>query len=196
MNKNIYCIRHGEAVHNVNYRKYGSSTFTDMNYKDTELTELGQYESIVLGNEWKEKHNIELVIVSPLTRALDTCMNIFGGMDVPIFCLESTREYPCGLHTCNIRKDVTILSSKYPRIQFLDFETNHDSMWNPNNKETIESLNHRIEIFKRFVSDRAETNIALVGHNSFISKMKDNRLNYIDNGETELKHCHPYKISL
>ena len=35
MSKNLYCIRHGLAEHNINYLKYGCKTFYDPNFVDT-----------------------------------------------------------------------------------------------------------------------------------------------------------------
>jgi broad specificity phosphatase PhoE len=196
MNKQIYCIRHGESVHNVNYKKNGVSAFTDPNCVDSELTNFGQEQSILLSRNWTCKYNIELILVSPLTRTLDTCMNIFGDTDIPIFCIEGLREYPCGSHTCNKRKDISFLSTKYSRIQFINFNDNKDVYWNPNEEETISSLNNRILKVKEFISKRPENNIAIVGHNSFLSKMIYNELKYIEHGKQEIKHCEPilYKI--
>ena len=52
------------------------------------------------------------------------------------------------------------------------------------------------ELFKSYVSLRSETNIAFVNHSSFIGQMKDKAIKYLDNGEEELKHCHPYLMKL
>ena len=41
MSKILYCIRHGLAEHNINYQKYGVSTFYDSKYVDTSLILLG-----------------------------------------------------------------------------------------------------------------------------------------------------------
>lgn len=35
MEKILYCIRHGESLHNVLYKKYGSDIFSHLEYKDT-----------------------------------------------------------------------------------------------------------------------------------------------------------------
>mgnify|MGYP001169291272 CR=1 FL=1 len=36
--------------------------------------------------------------------------------------------------------------------------------------------------------------IAIVSHSGFIGRYKDKYIRYIENGDTELKHCFPYEI--
>ena len=47
-----------------------------------------------------------------------------------------------------------------------------------------------------YLKNRKEKNIAIVGHNSFFGQFKDNHIGYIENGDSELKHCYPYKFIL
>ena len=77
MSKNLYCIRHGLAEHNVNYLKYGCKTFYDPNFVDTSLVEEGFKQASNLGETWLNKKDpsetgsaisdIELVIKKELT---------------------------------------------------------------------------------------------------------------------------------
>ena len=103
MSKLLYCIRHGLAEHNINYSKYGLSTFYDPNYVDTSLIPEGFQQAIELRNNWKQLNSIELVIVSPLKRTLQTAVELFKDHPVPMIALECVREYPMGLQTCNKR---------------------------------------------------------------------------------------------
>ena len=73
---------------------------------------------------------------------------------------------------------------------------NYDELWYPEREETIDELNKRITKTFEFIKYRSEQNIAFVNHNSFIEKMKDNHISYIENGEKEFKHCSPYLIEL
>ena len=79
---NIFCIRHGESTHNILYQQWGMKTFFDKNFYDTNLTLNGINQSIELGNKWDNKDKIDLVIVSPLSRTLQTAMNIFKDTNV------------------------------------------------------------------------------------------------------------------
>ena len=81
---NLYLIRHGEAQHNVLFKQHGMKTFFDQNYCDTKLTELGYNQAIRLGETWEEIDKIDLVLVSSLTRTLQTAQNIFKDKNIKI----------------------------------------------------------------------------------------------------------------
>jgi len=196
MNKTLYCIRHGEALHNELYKIKGSQVFYNKDYIDTVLTPKGETQSLDLGKYWLNKNEIELVIVSPLKRTLQTAYNIFKDKDIPIISLEFTREYPMGLHTCNKRSNLEELKILYPTIDFSTIFENKDMLWNNKREETIGELNLRIGELYYYINNRPEKKIAFVNHSSFIGQMKDNHIKYLDNGEEELKHCYPYEMNL
>ena len=196
MSKSLYCIRHGLAEHNINYFKYGCKTFYDPKFVDTSLVEEGFKQASTLGETWSEINDIELVVVSPLKRALQTTTRIFRGKSVPIIVFELAREYPIGGHTCNKRSQKEYLMNTFPKINFDDIKGGEDHLWDPEKEESIHELDLRINIFKKFIEKRPEKNIALVSHASFIGQLKDKHIKYIENGEEELKHCYPYLIEL
>lgn len=196
MTKNLYCIRHGQALHNVLYKKYGSDIFLNLEYKDTLLTPLGHEQSINLSKTWKNLNEIQLVVVSPLKRTLQTAQNIFNNKDVPMIALDYCREFPLGLHTCNKRSSKDELSILYPNVDFSNLQTNYDELWFPNRLETKDELNNRIKQTLKFIESRPEKNIAFVNHNSFIGQLKDQKILLMDNGGQELKHCHPYLMKI
>lgn len=196
MSKTIYCIRHGLSLHNQLYHKYGSKTFYDKDYFDTPLLPEGRLQADLLNKNWEDINKIELVIVSPLKRTLETANIIFNNIKVPIIALENSREFPLGLHTCNKRSNKEELELLYPHINFDDLKSNKDNLWNSEEEENIDSLNLRIKLIKNYIKNRPEKNIAFVNHSSFIGQMKDKHIKYLDNGEEELKHCYPYKMLL
>ena len=196
MNKNIYLIRHGEAQHNINYLKYGSKTFYDINFIDTKLTPNGHKQSSDLNKLWKNINDIEIVLVSPLYRTLETATNIFKNYNIPIISLEDLREFPNTKHTCNKRSDKSILLKNFSHINFDNIQYEKDNIWNDNIEENITSLNIRIENIKNYIKNLNYNNICIVGHSSFIGQMIFNKIALLDNGDEELKHCFPYKINL
>ena len=80
MSKLLYLIRHGYALHNELFLKNGCNPliFRSSEVFDAPLTQYGHDQSIQLGYNWKNKHKVELVVVSPLMRTLETAMNIFA----------------------------------------------------------------------------------------------------------------------
>lgn len=196
MEKILYCIRHGESLHNVLYKKYGSDIFSHIEYKDTLLTPLGHKQSKNLSKTFNNIDEIELIIVSPLKRTLQTAKNIFESKKIPMISLDYCREYPLGLHTCNKRSSKEELEILYPDIDFQDLKTNFDETWLPDRLETIDELETRIKKFLNFVKNRPEKKIAFINHSGFIGQMKDKHIKYLDNNEEELKHCYPYEFKL
>ena len=195
MIKNLYLIRHGHSLHNELFHKIGVKAFRTPETIDSPLTNEGHLQSIELGQSWTKKREIELVLVSPLTRTLETAMNIFGDTDIPMISDEFLREYPIGEDTCNKRSSLTLLKNKYPRVDF-NLKTDQDTLWTKDYRETIVELEQRLDEMVKYLQNRKEKNIAIVGHSSFFGQFKDNHIGYIENGDEELKHCYPYEYIL
>jgi len=133
--------------------------------------------------------------VSPLTRTLETAMNIFGDTDIPMISEEFLREYPIGEDTCNQRSSLTHLKNKYPKVDF-HLTTDGDTLWSSDYRETIDELEQRLDQMVKYLQNRKEKNIAIVGHSSYFGQFKDNHIGYKENGDEELKHCYPYEFIL
>ena len=195
MIKNLYLIRHGQSLHNELFHKIGVKAFRIPATIDAPLTNEGHLQSIELGQSWQNKNEIELVLVSPLTRTLDTAMNIFGDTDIPMVSEEFLREYPIGEDTCNKRSSLTLLKNKYPRIDF-NLISDQDTLWTSEYRETIDELEQRLDKMVKYLQNRKEINIAIVGHSSYFGQFKDNHIGYKENGDEDLKHCYPYEFIL
>jgi len=195
MIKNLYLIRHGHSLHNELFYKIGVKAFRIPATIDAPLTNEGHLQSIELGNTWQKKSEIELVLVSPLTRTLETAMNIFGDTDIPMVSEEFIREYPIGEDTCNKRSSLTLLKNKYPRIYF-NLISDQDTLWTSEYRETIDELEQRLDKMVKYLQNRKEKNIAIVGHSSYFGQFKDNHIGYKENGDEDLIHCYPYEFIL
>lgn len=192
MNKSLFLIRHGHALHNEFFMKMGVKAFRIPEVIDSPLTSVGVQQATDLSQRWKKKKDIELVLVSPLKRCLETANIIFKDTQIPILCQEFLREYPIGEDTCNMRSPTNYLKNDYPNIDFSDIQLQIDSLWTEE-RETIDQLNHRIETMIQYIQKRKETKIAIISHSSYLGQYKDNKICYIENGDKELKHCYPYE---
>ena len=188
--KNIFCIRHGQGFHNTDFLKFGRSAYYDPERADPHLTQIGVNQAEFLNKYWGELNNIDVVLVSPLTRCLQTATHIFKGVDVPMIALESAREYPMGQQYSNKRSQKFLLMKEYPHVNFADLQTNEDTLWDSNNYETLTNLERRVNEVKKILENRTEKKIALVTHSTFLMKLL---FDTVDEDESkELKHCHPY----
>ena len=189
MKKNIYLIRHGYALHNKLFSEIGTRAY--MEYQDTPLLEEGYIMSKNLNKNWMEKNNIQLVLISPCRRTLETAQFIFMNTNKVLLSKDFLIEYPIGgEEICNKRRNLDELKYIYPNIIF--DENENEPYW-PEEKETLSSLNNRIQELINFISTRPEDTIAIIGHSSFFGQMKDNKIGDENN---ELCHCCPYKIEI
>ena len=190
--KTIYCIRHGTALHNELYKYIGNRAFTE--FKDTHLTTKGYNESINLGETWNKINDIDLVLVSPLTRTLQTAMNIFKNKKVKILAIDELMEHPQSKDICNQRLDKNILLNQYPNIDFSKISDDHLLYWENkyNFTNELERLKKRIIEFKLVLNTFNEKNIVIISHSSFLRQLMFNK---IDNNY-ELLHCFPYEYNI
>tara|TARA_B110000285_G_scaffold27138_1_gene26614 strand:+ start:3024 stop:3632 length:609 start_codon:yes stop_codon:yes gene_type:complete len=195
MSKILHLVRHGHSLHNELFHKIGVQAFRIPLTIDSPLTNEGHLQSIELGQSWQNKKEIELVLVSPLTRTLETCMNIFGDTEIPIISQEFLREYPIGEDTCNKRSSLSLLKNRFPKIEF-QLDVDQDTLWTEDHRENMIELEQRLEKMITYLQKRPEKNIAIIGHSSFFGQFKDNHIGYIENGDEELKHCWPYEFIL
>ena len=192
MSKVVYFIRHGYALHNDLFWSIGTDAYK--NYQDTPLLHKG-YEQ---ANECKKKHverwqgklkNIDIVLVSPLSRTISTALSIFG--DTKHYCtkfiaLDCLMEYPQGGdEICNKRKKIEILKDNYPTIDFSELRGDH---WG-DNKESIEGLEERIDTMVKYIQKLDANRIAVVSHSSFLGQYLHKK---IGDEHNELEHCFPF----
>ena len=192
--KNIFCIRHGLAFHNVLGQEIGSKAYYLEKCFDAPLVDKGILQAKELGNKWDNLEKIQKVFVSPLTRTLQTAENIFRNhTGVKIIALDRIKEFPQGMEICNKRRERKELEGNFKRIDFSELDSDADQMWREERFETIEELQKRIEEFKIFLKNIDDENIAVVSHSSFLKEML---FGYIGDDSNQLNHCHPYKLDI
>ena len=192
--KNIICIRHGKAFHNVLSDKIGEKAFSLKESFDAPLVEEGILQAKELGKNSKQLKKIDIVFVSPLTRTLQTAENIFKkNKIVRIVALDKIKEFPQGIEFCNKRRNRIELKEKFKKVDFSLLDSDSDQMWRKDSYEKIEELKERIEEFKQFIINENYNNIAIVSHNNFLKELLFQNCG----DETyNLDHCNPYKLDL
>lgn len=188
--KTLYCIRHGYALHNYLYKVIGTEAFTDEQFRDTNLLETGIQQAKKLGETWSDIEKVELILVSPSIRTLNTARYIFKGKNIPMISLDFLLEYPLGEHICNRRRDIDDLKYMFPSI---NFEIKDNVLNWSEHKETIDELNFRVNELLKWIQQRPEKTIAIVGHSSSLGQFKNKLL---ETDGDELKHCHPYVVNI
>ena len=193
MNKQVIFIRHGYALHNDLFWKLGKNAYSD--YVDTPLLNRGFLQAYHCREMFiKEFENLgrrpDIILVSPLTRTLQTAMCIFSN-DTKMRALDCLVEYPQGgFEKCNIRKQKKVLETIYPSVDFKEIDQN--LLWSEQ-EESIDELNGRINKLWDYIGSLEEKLIVVVSHSSYIGQLKDKKMG---DEENELKHCYPYVMNV
>jgi len=166
--KTVLCIRHGESTFNAAWR----ANAVDPLHFDAPLSAVGheqvrQARTAVLG------YPVELVITSPLTRALQTTVRLFGDhpsaprIEVSAILRERAES------SCDVGRSPTDLSAEFPALDFGHL----DGVWwhaegIPDHRgvciEPVPVVQARVAEFRGHLSSRPESIVAVVGHGTFL----------------------------
>ena len=113
MPKIVHCIRHGQSTFNAHFTEHGE----DPGHFDAPLTELGRSQVAERAPELRQ-HSYELVVTSPLTRAIQTTMGLFethpASPTILVECLH--REHLES--SCDVGRAVSHLAQDFPYLHF------------------------------------------------------------------------------
>jgi len=184
--KTIYFIRHAEGTHNQAAREAGTDNVLigDMKFWDAPLNTTGVDQALDFRHDVisKDLSQVDMVVVSPLTRTLQTamfCMGPLHGMPSPVqrpdgrmppfIALEMCRER-WGKYTCDGRRSISEISKDFPAVDFSLIEDDKDVFWGET-REPDEDCAARAIRFLEWLSQRPESSIAVVTHSSFLRHM-------------------------
>ncbi|KAF4135869.1 Histidine phosphatase superfamily (branch 1) [Phytophthora infestans] len=183
--KVVYLVRHAEGIHNATANEVGpelweSELAFQEKYLDADLTPFGINDAqskgpgSVKAELEKGMPPIERVIVSPLSRAIQTAKNFFAKdqvPDTPFVCIESCREI-LGCHTCDKRRSVSELKLKFPDVDFSAIKDDNDMLWTATHRETDAEMQARAkEFLLELFREIPEQNVAVVTHSGFMESI-------------------------
>jgi len=160
--KLVYLIRHGESLGQKASR---SARQSDPALQDCGLSDVGIQQASKLGNSL----SVDLVISSPLQRALQTSLTAFGPA-TPILCHYHLREIGspipenCPRRMAHVLEDLKRLNLD---TSCLDYEKLQPPGWPDSSNDApkvVRSRDHIPNIFKWIASHRPEQTIAVVCH--------------------------------
>lgn len=163
--KEVHLIRHGESQFNAAF----ALKRVDPMIFDAPLTPRGHEQAAALRPEVTAL-DIETVIVSPLTRALQTALGAFGGCSAQLVVEALHRERV--EHSGDLGRSPRALATDFPNLAFDHLE---DPWWHCETHqpqvivvEPEESVLARVRKFREFLASRPERRIAVVGHGTFL----------------------------
>jgi len=218
--KIVHFIRHGQAFHNFLADMYierglkwnqfdvnSDNPYTKPELLDAPLTEKGRAQASLLHHHYVASLSSppELVVSSPLCRALSTCSIAFQSVlpkcstasnntnnnnnDTQWLCHELVREEH-GAHICDRRRCASEQMRDFPMFDFSLLETEEDVLFNENRRETKMEVAERAYKFLEWMALRQESHIGLVSHSGWlmtvfngILECDDSLKNWFQNGE-------------
>lgn len=162
--RRIIYIRHGHAEHNQYIEKGDWEQVHKL--RDPSLTEEGKEQAKKLAEKlYHEK--IDIVLTSPMRRALETTHYLFKDRTLVIEPIQAITEYG-GTGTWDWGSSKSVLSGLFPST---DFGSLSEEWWQSTQNETWDNLRKRVQSFKAHLSQRTEHTIVVVSHGTFLSQL-------------------------
>lgn len=117
--------------------------------------------------------DVDLVLVSPLTRAVQTALGLFGTTGTPIEASPLHAERLFSI--CDVGRTPAELAAEFPGVGF----SHLDDVWWHNDPSAVDAIVYesedafrtRVERFKQELAARPEARVAVVGHGLFFQEI-------------------------
>ena len=169
--RRIHFVRHGQGTHNLLAKEIGFTAYKDERVADARLTELGR-EQASKNQPSTAELPLNIVYVSPLSRAVETALLAFKGAQekgVLFQAAENLREQ-IGCHCCDRRRSVDEIQADFPSVSFKELETNADVLWTEE-REPKSGVAERGFAFFEMLRETDFSEVAVVGHSSHLLTM-------------------------
>ena len=170
--KTVHLIRHGQSTFNAGFAETGA----DPMHRDARLTELG-HAQVAAAKAAYAALGHELVVSSPLTRAIQTTIGLFGGGAAPILIEALHREKQTD--SCDVGRSPSILAAEFPQLRFDHLA---DPWWHDRDPdlrgipiEPDHAFQDRLARFRAWLAARPERTITVVGHGTFFRMLTGGR---------------------
>ena len=169
--KYLCLIRHGQGEHNPRKNPLALAFVPAMFKRDAKLTGKGKAQAAAL-QEPMQYLPFELILVSPLTRTIETATAAFAGHATPkrlchLMCERATMRSDLGVPKQDLLK-------KHPQLantsEWQGFAELPEEYWPPllgPGKAAEQEVESRVQAFKQFLLARHEACFACVGHSAF-----------------------------
>lgn len=205
--KTIYLIRHGQSTHNSHCFVNEGADLNDSRYIDAALTPLGESQARELAPQLQHL-NPDLLVCSPLSRAIQTCLLACQQISKPILVVRECAERVA--FSCDIGRSVELLQKDFPQPNYEFVQPPEAWWWMPQDLndrtteglltllrkhpvgaykvcEPMESLQKRVNAFRSWLLERPEKKIAVFAHGVFLTKFLGDNSIRLKNGELRIE---------
>lgn len=168
MEKRVHLIRHGQSLFNAAF----AQERVDPMIFDSPLSPLG-HQQVAAMRQTGAAFDVEVIVTSPLTRAIETTLGVFGLSGPPVVVEALHRERV--EHSCDVGRSPPALAEKFPQLAFDHLD---DPWWHSDGShpraivvEPEPVLMARVAAFRAWLKRRPERAIAVVGHGTFLNRL-------------------------
>jgi broad specificity phosphatase PhoE len=174
----VHFFRHGAAISND--PTLTEAQILDARFLDAPLNERGREQARTAGIQLARVLNgspVDLVLVSPLCRALETAELILSsaGISPPVRVIELLREAH-GVRPCDARRPRSVAMSRFPLFDFSGVETEEDPWHRVDSRESLQSLRARCLDFQSMLSSLPYKTVIVVSHGVFLEQLLEGAL--------------------
>ena len=178
--KVVHLIRHAQGHHNLAAAKAGAQAYTSWELRDARLTPEGLEQSAKVARV-TDRMKFDVVLVSPLSRTLQTAVKAVPSMHGKMYAEELVRER-IGLNPCDFRREKNILMKEFPEVSFDQLSSEADALWSME-RESLPALQDRCDAFLECLFEGSITKdaayVGVVTHSDFLTMLLyDSSLQY------------------
>ena len=169
MPSEILLIRHGQSTHNAEFDASG----IDPLHFDAGLSPLGWRQVQDARHELAKHPAPDVVLCSPLRRAIQTAVGLFQGLDVPVEITAMHRERQC--NCCDVGRSPSVLAAEFPSLSFDGLD---EHWWHRGDLdergvavEPRDEFLRRIDLFRGWLLARPERIVVVIGHGAFFHRL-------------------------
>ena len=115
-----------------------------------------------------EQHRVDVVLVSPLSRTIQT--GLLAIPPGPPFIVEDDVRERIGVHPCDLRRSRTELAADFPSVDVTTLAAEEDDKWTPEREPWAALVDRAMRVLHQ-VKARPETHVAIVTHNDFLQAL-------------------------
>jgi len=176
----VHLVRHAQGHHNLAAAVRGSAAFVDPALFDASLDDVGRAQAEKLGGIIDDLTlEIDVVLVSPLSRTLETCAGLFpngkrrSGAPLRIAAIEELRE-AFGAHPCDARRSVSYYAQLHPWVDFSAVRTDADT-WATATRETVREVAKRADVVLEVIAalPAHEKRVCIISHGVLLEMLQN-----------------------
>ncbi|KNC81186.1 hypothetical protein SARC_06469 [Sphaeroforma arctica JP610] len=172
--RQVWFVRHGQSESQYQSKIAADSALPNVVIADPDLSVMGRQQSddlkrYILLLKAETGRKVDLVVSSPLTRALSTATRALSRVEngtSPVKVLASIRER--SNRACDCGSSTDELRQSFPAIDMRELPEDWWQCWHGDFQESVESVAKRAEEFTEWLRGRPEKTIAVFSHGNFL----------------------------